>query len=156
MVSTRYSTAMKFFKAADDVDLLGLMAIRSPTCLHYFAPTASSGPRPPLDNTTYEAHMNQFGAVAQAFPMTIKEIMEDQTQNRVMIWATGGATWKDEAMDSGLSAEEWKFEGEWMFIFSMDESGEKIDRVVEFVDTKATDKLRTLMARALGNVSGKK
>lgn len=132
------------------------MSLRSPTCLHYYAPTASTGPRPPLDNTNFEANMSRFKGIVSAFPMTVKEVIEDEAQNQVIVWVTGGAVWTDTAKDPGLSEEEWEYQGEWLFIFSMDESGEKMDRVVEFVDTKATEKLRTLMARALGNIAAKK
>ena len=39
-----------------------------------------------------------------------------------------------------------------MFIFSMDKSGEKIERMVGFLDSKATEKGIQLIERAKGNV----
>jgi len=84
--------------------------------------------------------------------MTIKETLEDEKKNQIMIWAEGGQSWFPEAKDPGFSEEEWNFTREYIFILSLDESGEKIERMVEFVDTKATEQLRLLLARAQENV----
>jgi hypothetical protein len=81
--------------------------------------------------------------------------MEDEKQNRVVVWATGIVTWQEAAKDPGLTEEEWEFHGEYMFILSMDESGEKIERVVEFVDSKEAERLWMLAMRARKNVEGK-
>lgn len=69
----------------------------------------------------------------------------------MVVWATSETRFHDEVMDGGIAAEEWKYRGEYIFILSMDEKGEKIERVVEFVDSKGTDRLRVLMARAKKN-----
>jgi hypothetical protein len=54
--------------------------------------------------------------------------------------------------DDGIEEKEWVYEGEYIFIFSMDESGEKIVRTVEFLDSKGTaEKLGVLMKRANEN-----
>lgn len=62
---------------------------------------------------------------------------------------------RDDVKDGGLSDEEWSYRGEYIFIFTMDESQEKIIRVLEFVDSKGTDRLRGLMARARANLEKK-
>lgn len=59
-------------------------------------------------------------------------------------------------MDEGLSDEEWGYLGEYIFIFTMDESGKGIVRVLEFVDGKGTERLRGLMARARRNLQMKR
>jgi len=84
--------------------------------------------------------------------MTIKETLEDEKKNQIMVWAVGGQSWFPQAMDPGLSEEEWNFEREYIFILSLDESVENIERIVEFVDTKATEQLRMLTMRAIENV----
>jgi hypothetical protein len=44
------------------------------------------------------------------------------------------------------------YEGEYILILSMDKTGEKIIRTIEFLDSKRTDdKLRPLMQRANKN-----
>jgi len=69
----------------------------------------------------------------------------------VVVWATSETKFFDAVKDSGLSDEEWIYRGEYMFILSMDESQEKIKRVVEFLDSKATERLRGLIKRAKDN-----
>jgi uncharacterized radical SAM superfamily Fe-S cluster-containing enzyme len=52
----------------------------------------------------------------------------------------------------GEEVERWRYKGEYMFMLWMDESGEKVVRVVEFLDSKGTaDVLMPLMRRAREN-----
>jgi hypothetical protein len=151
MSSKRMSLALKYMQAANEMDFSTIMAMRSPSCSHLFHPS-SLGVRPPIDNATYEANLVRFKDIISGFPMTIKETLEDEKKNQIMIWAEGGQSWFPEAKDPGFSEEEWNFTREYIFILSLDESGEKIERMVEFVDTKATEQLRLLLARAQENV----
>jgi hypothetical protein len=66
------------------------------------------------------------------WPVTAKQIIEDGKLNRVIIWAESEAKFKDEVKDDGIDEGEWVWKGEYVFIFSMDKSGEKIERMVEF------------------------
>lgn len=81
--------------------------------------------------------------------------MEDEAQNRVIVWAGGEAFFKDEFKDEGATVEAWTYVGEYMFVFTLDESGEKIERVMEFLDSKAADHARDLMKRAAVNFQRK-
>ncbi|KIN06916.1 hypothetical protein OIDMADRAFT_15958 [Oidiodendron maius Zn] len=154
MTSTRIKTALKLMDAVNKMDMATALSLRTPTCTHLFAPD-SLGARPPLDNTAYTAQLSGFSSAVKEMPVTIKEIMEDEKQNRVIVWSTGLLRFQDIAKDEGLSDEQWEHRGEYIFILSMDESGEKIERVVEFVDSKAAENLRTLVARAKKNLEAK-
>jgi len=151
MSSTRRATALKYLDAASTFDLDAIMALRSPDCTHEFHPP-SVGVRPPLDNTAYEAQLRQFKDIVVGFPVTIKEIIEDDKENRLMVLLESSQTWSSDAKDAGLSEEEWAFSREYVFVLTMDETGEKITRVVEFLDSKGTEQLRVLVARATGNM----
>jgi hypothetical protein len=48
-------------------------------------------------------------------------------------------------------AEEWVYTGEYIYMLSVDEDG-KIVRVLEFLDSKATERLSVLMGRAKANL----
>lgn len=65
--------------------------------------------------------------------MKPKQILENEAGRQVTIWCDGEATFHDEVKDSGLSEKEWTYQGEYIFIFDMDESGEKIESVVEIL-----------------------
>lgn len=63
--------------------------------------------------------------------------------------------WCDEVMDlDGMTEQDWRYEGEYIFVldFEENERGEqKVKRILEFVDSKGTERLRELMARARAN-----
>jgi ketosteroid isomerase-like protein len=105
-----------------------------------------------MSNSTFTAHMATLRQVLKSFPVTPIEIHENPTKNQVVVWATAEATFHDNVKDDGLSEEEWKFSGEYMFVLDFEEGGEKLVRVLEFLDSLRTEKLRGLIGRAKGNL----
>lgn len=94
------------------------------------------------------------------FPVTAKEIHVNEAGRQVTIWANATPEWKKEAMGERKGEEgrkEWEYTGEYIFILDVDEEG-KIVRVLEFLDSLGTERLRGLMVRARENVglAGKK
>jgi hypothetical protein len=150
MTSTRVKTVLKFLGAYETLDLETFASVRSPSCLQTLAP-ASISPSPPADNATFLANKAALKEIVIGFPVTPKEVMEDQQQNKVIVWATGRALWRDEVKDDGIAKEEWEWVGEYILIFDMNETGEKIEHLLEFVDSKETVKLPGLMRRARAN-----
>jgi hypothetical protein len=150
MTSTRVKTVLKFLKAFETLDLETFASVRSSSCLQTLAP-ASISPPPPVDNKTFLANKAALKDIVTGFPITPKEIMEDQQQNRVIVWATGRALWREGVKDNDLTEKEWEWTGEYMLVFHMDIAGEKIDHLLEFVDSKETVKLPSLMGRARAN-----
>jgi hypothetical protein len=149
MSSTNQKTALKFLDAFETLSS-DLLTLRTPTCCHTFAPVSITPPTH-LDNAKFEAHLNRLREVIRSFPVKAKEIMEDQAQNRVIVWATSRAEFFDELRDNGIPNEEWMFESEYVWFFTLDQSGEKIERIVEFLDSKTTDRGRMLIKRAMAN-----
>lgn len=72
----------------------------------------------------------------------------------VIVWATGQPQFREEVKDyEEFSKEQWNYVGEFVFMLTMDETGEKIIRINEFIDSKGTDlKLWPLAVRAMGNL----
>lgn len=149
MPSTRYQTAVEFIEDFENLSPSTMLARRTPDCTHIFLP--SSIAPPPKDNAAFEAHISRLHDIIKSFPVTAKEIMEDGDQNKVVVWATSQAQFYDEVKDRGLSDEEWAYKGTYIFILTMNESGDKIQKVVEFVDSKGTERLMGLMTRARAN-----
>jgi hypothetical protein len=141
---------LKFLGAYEILDLETFASVRSPSCLQTLAP-ASISPSPPADNATFLANKAALKEIVIGFPVTTKEVMENQQRNKVIVWATGRALWRDEVKDDGIAKEEWEWVGEYMLNFDMDEIGEKIEHLLEFVDSKETVKLPGLMRRARAN-----
>ncbi|KLJ07302.1 hypothetical protein EMPG_17206 [Blastomyces silverae] len=92
---------------------------------------------------------------AETFPVTVKEYMESESSNQVTVWASSRAMFRDEVKDDGVSEAEWAYEGEYVFLLWMDETGEKLVKSVEFLDSQKTVKLLELMQRAAANKAKK-
>ena len=85
------------------------------------------------------------------FPVTAREVMEDELKNMVIVRASSEAHFHDELKDDGIPADDWTYHGEYIFILSMNESGDKINEIVEFLDSKGTERALALVKRARGN-----
>lgn len=72
----------------------------------------------------------------------------------VVVWATGRPQFREALKDYEVfSKEQWDYVGEFVFMLTMDESGERIIKVNKFVDSKGTNlKLWPLTERALSNL----
>ncbi|KUJ09299.1 uncharacterized protein LY89DRAFT_690345 [Mollisia scopiformis] len=149
MSSKRRETALAFLAAFETLDADAHLSLRTQNCLNIFRPAAQPAP---LANPEFGAHINRLKTVIERFPVWPKEVMEDEKQNRVIIWAEGELVIKKEFRDEGLSEQQWIYRGEYMFVCSMDESGEKMERVVEFLDSKAAEQGRSLIRRARANL----
>ncbi|OCK86844.1 uncharacterized protein K441DRAFT_671785 [Cenococcum geophilum 1.58] len=113
--------------------------------------TRVSSPPPALDNPAFATHISHLQELMTSFPVKAKEVSEDQEQNQVIIWATSKAEFHKDLKDARIANEEWAYGGEYIFILAMDETGQKVGRVIEFVYSKGTERLRGLMMRARAN-----
>ncbi|KAJ5081883.1 hypothetical protein NUU61_010147 [Penicillium alfredii] len=147
MPSTLRQTALTFIDGFKSLSADSFLAVLAPTSIHKFAPSSISVP-PDLDPNTFAHHVQNLRNVLSGFPVFPKEIFENEEKRQVTVWATSLAIFRDEVKDKALSDEEWAYRGEYIFIFTMDESREKIVNILEFVDSKGTERLRELMARA--------
>ena len=85
------------------------------------------------------------------FPVTAKEVMEDEEKNAAIVHAGSHAYFYDSVKDEEIPPDDWKYQGEYIFILTMTEGGDKVKRVVEFVDSKGTERLLGLIKRARAN-----
>ncbi|CEN61078.1 hypothetical protein ASPCAL07744 [Aspergillus calidoustus] len=150
MSSTRLLTAQKYISHFTNLDKDLLASLLSEAYTHEFAPT-SLNPPGPFTKTGFLAHGASLSEIMTGFPVTAKEYFECEGSNRVVVWATSEPHFREEVMDG--DEEEWRYRGEYVFMFWMDESGDRIERTVEFLDSAATkDRLFGLMARARANL----
>jgi ketosteroid isomerase-like protein len=72
--------------------------------------------------------------------------MFDEGRNKVITHATSVTEFWEERMDQGVGREEWRYRGEYVFMFEFEggrgEKAGKINKVVEFVDSLGTERLR--------------
>jgi hypothetical protein len=127
MASKRLETAKKYIDHFAILDTLTLESLLAENHHYQFALT-SMNLLGPFDKQGFLAHSRRLRNIMAGFPVTGKEYIESESGNQVTVWATSRT------------------------IFTMDESGEKIVRTVEFLDSKGTvEKLGVLMKRANEN-----
>ena len=144
-------TAEKFINHFKTLDAAAVKAIIADDYRHEFAP-ASINPPGPFDRQGWLEYHSTLGELLVGFPVTVKEYLVSESSNRVTVWATSGITFREDVKDNEDPQEDWSYQGEYVFMFTMDETGEKIRRTVEFLDSKATaDRLMPLFNRAREN-----
>ncbi|KAH7061922.1 hypothetical protein BKA63DRAFT_191743 [Paraphoma chrysanthemicola] len=145
--STLHSLAASFLAAFTNLSTTDHISLRSSTCTHIFAP--SSLRIPPKSNTQFAAHLtNNLIPILSHFPVTAKETHVNEVGRQVTIWATGVPEFRSEVMDG--EKKEWEYVGEYIFLLDVGEHG-KIERIVEFLDSLSTERLRGLVERARRN-----
>ena len=149
MPSTRHKVALSFLEGFKTLSVEKLLANRTNYCKQVFAPLSLGVVQ---DNETFASHIQHLQEVIETFPVTAKEVVEDEKENKVVIWASSTANFYESVKDAGLAADEWTYHGEYVFMLSMTADGEQIERIVEFVDTSGTKRLQGLIKRARENI----
>ena len=121
-------------------DISALSSTLSPTCKRYFAPSSFFSATPEmanygLSNAEYEAHMAPELAILETWRIEIKKIIVDETERTAMAWSSHYLTMKGRK----------EMLLEFVYILDMDETGEKVEKVVAFVDTAECVKYVAMM-----------
>ncbi|KAK2777674.1 hypothetical protein FQN53_002125 [Emmonsiellopsis sp. PD_33] len=147
MSSKRLQTIKKFIDSVIDLDPEIISPLLAENYTHHFAP-ASLGLAGTRDKQGTLASIARLRSVLTRFPLTAKEYIESEGSNQVVVWATSRLVFREDLTDDG---EKWEQEGEYVFMFTLDESGEKIVRNVEFLDSIKVGELFGLIKRAEEN-----
>jgi len=146
MASTRIETAKKYLSQYSSLNVTDLSSTLTDTYIHHFAPASLKLPGPLDKRTTLDFLKGMDGFIKDSAP-NIEECIDGG--NHVIIWARGSFKFSEDVRDEGLPEADWTYQGEYMFILFTSESGDKITKAIEFVDSKKTaDTLMPLMKRA--------
>lgn len=155
MSSKLRQTALAYIEGFRTLSPETFLSVLAPSAEHKFAPASLNLPSS-MDAAAFANHLGSLREVLAGFPVFPKEIFENEGLGQVTIWATSETIFHEEAKGNDVSAEEWRFHGEYIFILTMDESRNEVAQIIEFLDSKATERLRELMARARKNLNVKK
>ncbi|THW51008.1 hypothetical protein D6C99_06165 [Aureobasidium pullulans] len=157
MSTPQEQTALVFISAFSTLDPQLFTSLCTSTCTHHFLP--SSMHIHALSSAAFASHISSLSQVLRSFPVTASDVMFDEKRNKVSIHATSVTEFWEEGMDDGVSGEEWRYKGEYVFMFEFEkgegEEAGKISKVVEFVDSLGTERLRGLIKRARENMANK-
>lgn len=152
MSSTRLQTATAFLNTFATLDIDTLSSLLAESYSHSFGPASIASLAGPYTKDSFVSHIASLRNVMQGFPVYVTEIIESESSNAVWAWCTSKAEWRDEVIDG--DNKEWEFRGEYVFMFWMDETGKRIVRCVEMLDSKKTEGvLLALAERAKRNVT---
>ncbi|EHK44592.1 uncharacterized protein TrAtP1_009151 [Trichoderma atroviride] len=146
-----YDTAIAFINAFATLEANSHISLRAANCTHIFAPSSIKPPQP-MTNEDFAAHLIKLHTIATGFPVTAKEIHVNFPKRQVIIWASAVLNFREElkGLKEGDDGKEWDYVGEYMFLLDVDEEG-KICRIVEFLDSLGTERVRVLIAKAWKN-----
>lgn len=139
-MSKELQTALAFLDSFKTLDYERNVSLRTPDCIHTFGPTSLKITE--KTNEQFAAHLKSLQPKIVGIPVTPKQIFEAKGQ--VVIWATGEGKFRDEVKALDPTAD-WTYYGEYMFVFTFNEEGDKIKHVLEFLDSKKVEGMRELV-----------
>lgn len=149
MPSTHVETALSMLKTFANFDIDASVALRTSTCKHTMAP-ASLG-FPVMDNDMFRKHIAGLSRTVIGIPVTPVRIFDGGKV--VTIHATSEIVFRPEATDSEV---DWSYHGEYVFVFEMNEAGDRVESIVEFLDSAAVQKALLLLERGATNLTSEK
>lgn len=83
--------------------------------------------------------------------MQIKEIHINEEKKQVTMWAQSEIRMREELKEDGMEVDD--LGNEYMYLLSFDEAGEKLTKVVEFMDSLRVQQLKVVFFKALENLA---
>ncbi|KAK2806731.1 hypothetical protein FQN50_005726 [Emmonsiellopsis sp. PD_5] len=149
MSSKRLQTVTKFLNACKTLDPEIISPLLAENYTQHFAPASLNMPRTRDKQVTLASIAGMRNILAD-FPFTVKEYIESEGSNQVVVWVTSRPVFREDVMDDDAEGG-WECEGEYVFMLTVDGSGESIVRNVEFLDSLKAVELMGLIKRAEGN-----
>lgn len=142
--STLVATATAYLDAISDLNPSLLSSLLSEEYKHEFAP-ASAALGSPVGGEKFISRFEALRDVLRGYPITIKRVSTNLGAKQVIVWATGNADFHPHVRNE---EDVWSFQGEYMFMFTMNASGDKVEHTLEFVDSQSTMEMRAMIAHA--------
>lgn len=120
--SKQRQTALSVVSAFNNMDIEGIISHRAPSCMRHILPSSLN--IAPTNNTEYAEHLQKLIPIFSNFDLTVQDIVEDREAHRIVMWLKARA--------DTMAGE---YVNEYMWTLDFDETGERIVRMHEFVDT---------------------
>ena len=129
-------TALAVVDAFNRMDIDEIISHRSSDCMRYILPSTLG--HSPTNNEQYAAHLRKLKPVFQNFNLTVNDVLEERESHRICMYLRARA--------DTLAGE---YINEYMWTLDFDETGTKITKVNEFVDTGVNVNFWPKLARAM-------
>jgi hypothetical protein len=133
-----YSTATKFVLSTNPgpstttPDSDAILSVRTSSCLVSYGPSSFLENSPitnPMDNDQYLAHLRRICPLLRTWRTEIKEIFVDESKLSAIVRADHFMTLKGRDEPS---------KNDFIWLLTLTESGDKVERAVEFMDSAAS------------------
>ncbi|ROW15308.1 hypothetical protein VPNG_03042 [Cytospora leucostoma] len=131
---TRREIAIEVIEAYRSWDIERIMAYRTDDCTQEVIPKSLK--QTPQDNATYRKYFASIVPLFQDFQPTIHEIVEDERENKAFIWVSS----KGETVIG-------PYGNEYTILLYFNDAGDKVEKIVEFVDSAYTKEFFTRLAK---------
>lgn len=121
-MSKRREIAIEVIEAYRAWDIERIMAYRTDDCTHLILPRSLK--REPKNNASYRQYFASIMPAFQDFQPEIHEIVEDERENKVMMWVSSKA-------QSLIGP----YGNEYTMLLYFNEAGDRVNKIVEFVDS---------------------
>ncbi|KAM5370888.1 hypothetical protein ACJZ2D_008321 [Fusarium nematophilum] len=142
--SALLAAAAAYLDALASYERARILAVLSEDYEHTLAP-ASIGVESPISRDAFVPMACNLQAVISRFSFRIKQAWPNEAEGRVTVWAEGEGDLRPHIKQS--SGEDYSLKREYMFVLEMDSSGEKVEKALEFVDTKLTEAMMGLLGK---------
>jgi hypothetical protein len=159
--SQRRKTAIALVDAYNEWSLPKIMAVRSDDCIQQVLPSTLLHPlllpfylttcievlgRPPMSNEFYVPNFtNNFAPYVRNYKFIINDLIEDEKANKVVIWG-----------NSTSETDVGPYDNEYVLMLHFNEAGDKITRMLEFVDSNLSMVFIPKLAKHIAEQQGKK
>jgi hypothetical protein len=145
------ATAESFFSALSICDMDRVASFLAPEYEHHFLP-ASSGLGPPVDRDALIGRFTGLRSIATGVEITINQAWPNDAAHTITLQTTNTPHFKDIVKRPEDVEGEWDFSIQCMFVLTMDESGEKMVKSIEFVEGPTTEKMMVQVPKAFQRV----
>ena len=149
------STAKAYLDALSAVDADGIAAITTESFYATLAPSSTGLSGKDGVSATRQDIIQRFAGLKAAIASMNIQIQQEwppnEASNQVTIWTKADADFLPQIVGDD-SKDDWSFKPETLFIFTMDESGKKVERVFEFQDSLAVQGMTPLFVKAMEKI----
>lgn len=149
-------TAKAYIKALSDVDADAIAAVTTEDYTIQTSPTSAN-----IGDATGQVTREKLLQQYQFLPPVLstlnlqvkKEWPANEATNQVSLLSTGDFKFHSRIIGDDKE-EDWQFKPEVLYIFTMDESGEKVKELFEFQDSSVVRGLQKMFEKAMGRIGG--
>lgn len=150
---TLIATAKTYMQVFTSLDPEDILPIQTDDYQHTIAPT-SLGFTSPYTRAQFATHILGLRRFLSSFPVHSRQVWPNPTKRQVLIWAQSEANFHEFVKGFGEpdSSVSWTFKGEYMWLLTMNNKGNKVKQVLEFLDSKGAEQMKTLIGKALERI----